>query len=308
MDPITEQALALLRRDGRSSFSDLARRLGTTRANIARRIGPLLDSGQLRVVAAIHPRLLGLDVLAHVSIRAEDDIAELATSIAGLDSPVFISEVTGSYQLIAELHTTDLGALHHDLRRLRALPGVIEVQVHLYERMLKSFFLGEEPVLAGPTLDEIDLDIMEQLQDDGRMGFADLGERVGLSLSSCRSRVNRLIESGAMQIGAIMQRSEDTTSGLPFGFGFGLVGADEELIELLRAQPGCEFIARTVGRFDLIATISFPNLGELSAFLAGARSLSGVRVAEQWLHVRIRQERYQYSLHRIRNGGLARAS
>jgi DNA-binding Lrp family transcriptional regulator len=308
MDPITEQALALLRRDGRSSFSDLARRLGTTRANIARRIGPLLDSGQLRVVAAIHPRLLGLDVLAHVSIRAEGDIAALAASIAELDSPVFVSEVSGSYQIIAELHTTDFGGLHHDLRRLRALPGVVEVQVHLYERMLKSFFLGEEPALAAPTLDEIDLEIMEQLQEDGRLGFADLGERVGLSLSSCRSRVNRLIESGAMQIGAIMQRGEDTTSGLPFGFGFGLVGDDENLIALLRAHPGCEFIARTVGRFDLIATVSFPGLPEFSAFLASARELDGVRVAEQWLHVRIRQERYQYSLHRIRNGRLARAS
>ena len=240
MDPITEQALALLRRDGRSSFSDLARRLDTTRANIARRIGPLLDSGQLRVVAAIHPRLLGLDVLAHVSIRAEGDVAALAGAVAELDSPVFVSEVSGSYQIIAELHTADLSGLHRDIRHLRALPGVLEVQVLLYERMLKSFFLGEEPGLAAPTLDEIDLQIMEELQEDGRLGFADLGERVGLSLSSCRSRVNRLIESGAMQIGAIMQRSDDTTSGLPFGFGFHLTGDDGELVALLRAHPGCE--------------------------------------------------------------------
>jgi DNA-binding Lrp family transcriptional regulator len=308
MDPITEQALALLRRDGRSSFSDLARRLDTTRANIARRIGPLLDSGQLRVVAAIHPRLLGLDVLAHVSIRAEGDIAALAAAIAELDSPVFVSEVSGSYQIIAELHTTDLGALHRDLRRLRAFPGVVEVQVLLYERMLKSFFLGEEPGLAAPTLDEIDLEIMEQLQEDGRLGFADLGERVGLSLSSCRARVNRLIESGAMQIGAIMQRGEDTTSGLPFGFGFGLTGDDKHLIALLETHPGCEFIARTIGRFDLVATIWFPGLADFNAFLTAARALEGVRITEQWLHVRIRQERYQYSLHRIRNGRLTQAS
>jgi DNA-binding Lrp family transcriptional regulator len=174
--------------------------------------------------------------------------------------------------------------------------------------LLLAIFLGEEPGVAAPTLDEIDLEIMEQLQEDGRLGFADLGERVGLSLSSCRARVNRLIESGAMQIGAIMQRGEDTASGLPFGFGFGLTGDDKHLVALLETHPGCEFIARTIGRFDLVATIWFPGLADFNAFLTAARALEGVRITEQWLHVRIRQERYQYSLHRIRNGRLTQAS
>lgn len=299
--------MALLRRDGRSSFSDLARRLGTTRANIARRVAPMLESGQLRVVAAVHPRLLGLNVLAHLAVRAEGDIARLADALGQLDSPVFISEVSGPYQLVAELHTSDLGELQREVRQIRALPGVVDVHVILYERMLKSFFLGEEPDLISPTLDEVDLQLMELLQTDGRMGLAELGEQVGLSVSGCRTRINRLIETGAMQIGAIMRRDITDDAGLPFGFGFTVAADDDELVDFLQAQPAIEFLARTVGRFDVVATISFASLREFNDLLARVRALSGVRVAEHWLHVRVRQERYQHSLHRIRlhrNGAL----
>ncbi len=306
VDELTEQALAHLRRDGRASFSDIARHLGSNRTQIAKRLNPLLASGEIRVIAAIHPRVLGLTVLAHLTLRAEGDMGELAERMCELDSPVFVSEIAGNYQLVAELHTASMAELHSDVHSIRSLPGVIEVHVMIYERMMKSFFLGEEPEVVDLGLDEADLHLMELLQRDGRMGYAELSEQVGLSISGCRTRLNRLTETGAMQIGLIRHRIS-LEGELVFGFGFSTVGSYDRLVALVEGEPGLEFMARTVGRFDFVATITFGTLHVFNEFMATVRALSEVRVAEQWMHARIRKERYQHSLHRI-HGSLTAVS
>ena len=53
------------------------------------------------------------------------------------------------------------------------------------------------------VLDETDKALIEALQQDGRMPYTRLAERVGLSEAAVRQRVQRLIESGVTQIVAV---------------------------------------------------------------------------------------------------------
>ncbi|GAA4483236.1 Lrp/AsnC family transcriptional regulator [Microbacterium panaciterrae] len=180
------------------------------------------------------------------------------------------------------------------------MPGVTEVAVMLYERMLRSFFLGEEPRLFPHSLDEVELQIMELLQVDGRLGYAEMSEQVGLSISGCRTRIARLIEAGAMQIGAVLRRDQADSDGIAFGFGIVLNGDDTAALALLLAESTLEFLAAGVGRFDLVATITFHTLPEFTALLRRLRTTIGVSIVEEWMHAHIHQERYQNSLNRIR--------
>ncbi|SDN47383.1 transcriptional regulator, AsnC family [Afipia sp. GAS231] len=50
--------------------------------------------------------------------------------------------------------------------------------------------------MNGPKLDRIDLNILVQLQKDGRMTNANLADAVGLSASPCLQRVKRLESAG----------------------------------------------------------------------------------------------------------------
>lgn len=300
MDPLTERAIALLRRDGRASFSDIARQLDTSRMSIANRLNPLLESGALNVIAAVHPRLIGLTILAHLSIRISGPTRHIAEELAKLSAPVFVSETTGQFQIISELHTESLSELQHDVRLIREMPGVLDINVMLYERVLSSFFLGEEPKIISHSLDSFDLQLMEHLQRDGRIGYAELGELVGLSASACRSRVTRLTQSGAMKIGVVRGRA-DISSELVFGFGFSLAGNHDDLIDRLTQLSGVEFMARTVGRYDIVATIGFSNQSKFVELLDEVRDLSSVRMVECWLHTRVSLERYHHSTHRLAN-------
>ena len=59
------------------------------------------------------------------------------------------------------------------------------------------------PKDAAVVLDEVDKAIIRELQADGRMAYTRLAPIVGLSQAATRQRVQRLLESGVMQIVAV---------------------------------------------------------------------------------------------------------
>lgn len=299
MDQLTKKIILILRRHGRSSFSDIARELDITREQVASRVNPLFQSGQLRVIAAPHPRVLGLNVSAHISLKVSGPIQPVIQALDGLDSLVFISVSAGAFQVIAETGLPSMTELRQQICMIRALAGVADVQVLLYERLLSSFFLGEEPESFNYNFDDYDISIITILQQDGRASYADIADKVGLSLSGCRIRVQRLLESGVMQIGAIKQRS-DMTDDLLFGVGINAHGDLQDVTELLRAESGLEFMARTVGRYDIIATLSFNSLRDFNRLISRLLALPSVTYSEQWLHVQIVRERYDRPLEHLK--------
>ena len=56
---------------------------------------------------------------------------------------------------------------------------------------------------GGAHLDEVNKLIIEQLQQDGRRSYAAIGKEVGLSEAAVRQRVQRLVDSGVMQVVAV---------------------------------------------------------------------------------------------------------
>jgi DNA-binding Lrp family transcriptional regulator len=299
MDQLTKKIIAILRRDGRASYSDIARELDTTRDYVASRVNPLFQSGELRVIAAPHPRVLGLTVSAHLSLKISGDAHAIVKALEHLESLVFISVAAGAYQIIVETELHSMTELGQQVSMIRALDGVLEVQVLLYERVLRSFFLGAAPPESFSfNFDKFDINIIKRLQQDGRASYADLAQNVGLSLSGCRIRVQRLLELGVMQIGAIQQRS-DMTDDLLFGIGINAHADLHDVTQLLGAAPGLEFMARTVGRYDLIATLSFNSLRDFNQLISRLLALASVSYCEQWLHVQLVRERYEHTLEHL---------
>jgi Lrp/AsnC family transcriptional regulator for asnA, asnC and gidA len=59
------------------------------------------------------------------------------------------------------------------------------------------------PSVNRALLDDVGQAIIEQLQQDGRRSYATIGKAVGLSEAAVRQRVQKLIESGVLQIVAV---------------------------------------------------------------------------------------------------------
>ena len=291
MDHLTQNIVNELRKDGRASFTEIARTLGTNRETVAQRANPLLASGEILIYAAIHPWIFGKNVGVHLLIRVEGPLDGVLSQLVDMDDTVFVSETTGAFQLVAELHTNSLNHSQQAISKIRSLPGVVDVNVHVYEQILSSFFLGSEPDIDTDSLDQMDFAIMNALRKDGRAPLREISTTVGLSPAAVRSRIIKLQEKRVMKVGALAQRS-DMSNDFLFGLGVNTAGDDREAVDLLTQENGLEFLARAVGRFDYIVTANFPSLRHFNDLVSTLRHLPCVTYTEQWLHVRIGYEKY----------------
>lgn len=281
-----------LQEDGRASIRSLADRLSQTRAAVAARLRVLLDDRTVRVVAAVDPVFLGQHVLAHVSIRTEGAAGVVAAPLRDMTETVFVSSVGGAHDLVTEVRLGSMAELHELLARIRALDGVLDINTIIYSTVVKGFFVSEYH--GDITLDAIDEALIEQLQIDGRKSFRALGQAVRLSPSAVATRVQRLIDGGVIKISAVEARGLAHRQ-LSMGVGVNL-DDDTAIVEELRTGRGVDFAARTLGRFDIVATLVEPSAGALYASLERLRALPGVTRIEAWLHLAVLKEDYARTL------------
>ena len=115
-------------------------------------------------------------------------------------------------------------------------------------------------------LDDMSKAIIEELQQDGRRSYASIGKAVGLSEAAVRQRVQRLAESGVMQIVAV-------TDPMQLGFarqamiGIRCQGDTSKIADKLAQIPEVDYVVLTAGTFDAIIEVVCENDAELLELL-----------------------------------------
>jgi Lrp/AsnC family transcriptional regulator for asnA, asnC and gidA len=151
--------------------------------------------------------------------------------------------------------------------------------------------MSSRPAIA---IDEIDKAIIRELQVDGRTAYAKLGPAVGLSQAAVRQRVQRLIESGVMQVVAV-------TDPLTLGFGLqAMVGVtvDGDLrraaAELAKIDE-VAYVVVTSGRFDLLVEVVCRDNEQLLALVNDVvRAIPGVRTTETFTYLHLEKQTYSW--------------
>ena len=150
--------------------------------------------------------------------------------------------------------------------------------------------MSERPLV----IDEIDKAIVRELQLDGRLPYAKLGPRVGLSQAAVRQRVQRLIENGVMQVVAV-------TDPLTLGFGLqAMVGVEVDgdlraAAAKLAKVDEVAYVVVTTGRFDLLVEVVCRDNEELLTIVNDViRALPGVRTAETFTYLHLEKQTYSW--------------
>jgi Lrp/AsnC family transcriptional regulator for asnA, asnC and gidA len=143
-------------------------------------------------------------------------------------------------------------------------------------------------------LDEVSKKIIEQLQVDGRRSYAEIGKAVGLSEAAVRQRVQKLTETGVMQVVAV-------TDPMQLGFyrqamiGIRATGDTLLLADRLAAIPAVDYVVLTAGSFDILAEVVCEDDDELIALLnSQIRSLEGVASTETFVYLKLRKQLYNW--------------
>jgi DNA-binding Lrp family transcriptional regulator len=280
--------------NGRLPMSELARRLGVPRRRVQERMHDLLDSGTMRIVANVHPSLLGIHTFCDVLIWVDGASAPVLDALRGFRETTLISAVAGHCDVVVEVGAEDRNHLDDILARIRAIPGVRETANSLLVQIFRSRFeTGTELTeTTFQTPDEFDTRIIALLREDGRMPYRVLGREVGLSIGAVRARLARLMESGMLRIACELNRP-DAARRMKLGAGIRLRGKNDQLIDALLAMPAVEFGALAVGHFDLFVAISGSSLRALHGVMDEIRALEGVSCVTSWVHLDVVRESYE---------------
>lgn len=142
-------------------------------------------------------------------------------------------------------------------------------------------------------LDSTDLKIMEALQEDGRVAFAQIAERLNVSPGMIRMRYNRMVEMGHLKVVAI-------TNPLRMGYeAMAMIGVRTEgqriieVAEKISALDEVVYLIITSGRYDIMAEVFCRDRADLLRFLTEKLfNIEGIKETESFIQLKIVKEVY----------------
>ena len=145
------------------------------------------------------------------------------------------------------------------------------------------------------ALDDVDQKIIAELRNDGRQANTEIARRLGISESTVRSRIQRLISEDIIQIAARVNLSR---VGYEISVVIGVLcraGSTAEVARKLAALPEPRYISFVTGRYDLLLMCVFRSRNELLEFLTERlRQVEGVDRTESLNELRLAKRDYDY--------------
>jgi Lrp/AsnC family transcriptional regulator for asnA, asnC and gidA len=136
IDAIDKHLIALLQKDGRTKYTDLARTVGISEALARLRVQRLRREGIIQIVAVTDPLMLGFSHEAMIGIQARSDVEALVEVLAAMDEVDFLVLVAGEFDILLEVVTgsdEEFLSLIHAIRRA-VDPGTMRVLPYLKTR------------------------------------------------------------------------------------------------------------------------------------------------------------------------------
>jgi Lrp/AsnC family transcriptional regulator for asnA, asnC and gidA len=145
-------------------------------------------------------------------------------------------------------------------------------------------------------LDTTDKAIIRALQADGRISYAELAPKVGLSAPATRQRVQRLMDSGLLQVVAV---TDPLKLGLPVMalVGIGVEGDVRSVADRVSELDNVIYVVLTSGSFDLFAEVVCRDMDELFAVVNDhIKAVPGVRSSESFVYFDIHTHRFTWGV------------
>ena len=156
--------------------------------------------------------------------------------------------------------------------------------------------MTRKPTPPATQLDEVSKAIIAQLQQDGRRSYAAIGKVVGLSEAAVRQRVQRLIESGVMQVVAV-------TDPLELGFarqamvGIEVTGPLDQVADALAELEEVDYVVITAGSYDVLVEVVCESDDHLLELISGKiRKIPGVVRTETFMYLDLRKQTYSWGV------------
>ncbi len=136
------------------------------------------------------------------------------------------------------------------------------------------------------AMDSTDQQLIALLRQNARAPVAELAQRLRVSRGTVANRIRKLEDEGVLVGYTVLLRPDVETQRITAWMSITVEGNQtREVIAHLLGEPGVAGLHDTNGRWDLLAELRAPNLGELAAVLERVRLIKGIAGTETSIHL-----------------------
>ena len=141
LDEMSKQIIEHLQEDGRQSYATIGRAVGLSEAAVRQRVGRLIESGLMQIVAVTDPLQVGFRRQAMIGLTVDGDMGPVADALAEMPEVDYVVTTAGSFDLLVEVVCEDDAHLLSLLtERIRTLPGVRSTETFVYLKLNKQHY------------------------------------------------------------------------------------------------------------------------------------------------------------------------
>jgi Lrp/AsnC family transcriptional regulator for asnA, asnC and gidA len=142
------------------------------------------------------------------------------------------------------------------------------------------------------TLDDLDFAILSFLQQDGRMSFTVIAEKLSVSIGTIRTRFNKLIEDGTINIiGRVDPDKVGFRSYAHIAVYVRPAALKDKVVQKIIKKPEVSFLAGTSGDYDLEVDVMCKDNDHLVEFVNEISKIEGVYQTKTTIYFKV----YKYA-------------
>jgi DNA-binding Lrp family transcriptional regulator len=130
MDDLDREILAILRRDARTPYTEIAEQVGTSEGTVRNRVERLDEAGVIERFT-IATRTGNVKAMIEVGVDVDVTTATLTDTFAAWEAVDFVWQVSGDEDIVVVVDVADTSALNDLITRARDLDEVVSTKTRL---------------------------------------------------------------------------------------------------------------------------------------------------------------------------------
>lgn len=139
INDIDYEIIKLLKRNGRTPNTEIAKKLNLSEAAIRKRIKKLLDDEIIQVVAVDNPEKFGFEFRGNIKIKTDIKKNEdVKNELFKIDRICYISRMTGACDFDVDFSVKSQNELQIIIEKINKIDGVYKAEVSIRMQLLKN--------------------------------------------------------------------------------------------------------------------------------------------------------------------------
>jgi DNA-binding Lrp family transcriptional regulator len=130
MDELDREILAILRRDSRTPYTEIADRVGTSEGTVRNRVERLIEDDVIERFT-VATRTGNVKAMVEVGVAVDVDTSRISDRMAEWTEVDFVWQVSGEEDIVVVADTADTGTLNDLITRARELDEVVSTKTRL---------------------------------------------------------------------------------------------------------------------------------------------------------------------------------